>query len=252
MLVGMGGRLMKDAVRSNFGIEGLFNLIMLYSLRYAHFLMMASLALAILFVLSRLWRDQEMVIWLTSGLSLRRVCLPVLGFSIPIIIVIAILSLSLGPWAARESLDLRRTFAQNRMSMIHAGVFREVGRGGTFFVEEVEKDSGKIKEIFGEQRKEDSRMVLRAPLGYLATGNDGSTNIVLEDGIRYDWDAQKIEIESIDFSRYEVRLFAPPAKTSVLGMEKIPLRDLLQRNDPAAYAEFFIVWPNPLVRFFWR
>jgi lipopolysaccharide export system permease protein len=246
MLVGMGGRLMKDAVRSNFGIEGLFNLIMLYSLRYAHFLMMASLALAILFVLSRLWRDQEMVIWLTSGLSLRRVCLPVLGFSIPIIIVIAILSLSLGPWAARESLDLRRTFAQNRMSMIHAGVFREVGRGGTFFVEEVEKDSGKIKEIFGEQRKEDSRMVLRAPLGYLATGNDGSTNIVLEDGIRYDWDAQKIEIESIDFSRYEVRLFAPPAKTSVLGMEKIPLRDLLQRNDPAAYAEFFHRLAQPI------
>jgi len=93
---------------------------------------------------------------------------------------------------------------------------------------------------------------LRAPLGYLATGSDGSTNIILEDGIRYDWDAQKWEVQSIDFSRYEVRLFAPPAKASVLGMEKIPLRDLLQRSDPVAYAEFFIAWRNRLARFFWR
>lgn len=246
MTISMGSRLMKDAVRGNFGIEPLLNLILLYSLRYAHFLTMASLALAILFVLSRLWRDQEMVIWLASGLSLRKVCYPVLIFSAPIIAVIAILSLSLGPWAARESLNLRQSFAQNKINIVHEGVFREVGKDTTFFVEEVDKNSGKILHVFGEQRKEKTRTVLRAPAGYLDVDKEGGTNIVLENGVRYDWDFKKAEMESIGFSRYSARIFPPPAKEAALGIEKVPFNLLLQRHDISAHAEFFHRLAQPI------
>ena len=59
----------------------------------------------ILVVLTRIWRDHEMVVWLSSGLSLGDWVWPVMRFTLPLAALIAGVTLFIGPWADQRSQD---------------------------------------------------------------------------------------------------------------------------------------------------
>jgi lipopolysaccharide export LptBFGC system permease protein LptF len=60
-----------------------------------------SLFIAILSTLSRMYRDSEMVVWLSSGRSLASFVRPVMRFSWPVLLVIAASALWLWPWTSK-------------------------------------------------------------------------------------------------------------------------------------------------------
>ena len=76
-------------------------------------LLAVSLFIAVLMTLTRSWLDSEMVVWFSSGgISLTAWIRPVLRFSIPIIILIAALSVVISPWAKGQSNMNREVYAQ--------------------------------------------------------------------------------------------------------------------------------------------
>ena len=70
-----------------------------------YFPVMMALAsfIAILMTLSRSYRDSEMPVWFSSGLSLSAWVRPVVYFAAPIVLITAFMSTVLTPWAIRES-----------------------------------------------------------------------------------------------------------------------------------------------------
>src|SRR5262249_57667851 len=87
-----GGKIPSDAVVAFLGFFALGTLPVLLSL---------TMFISVLLTLTRGWRDSEMVIWFSSGLSLTAWLRPVTLFALPQVALIAALSLIISPWAAQ-------------------------------------------------------------------------------------------------------------------------------------------------------
>ena len=99
--------------------------------------------ISVLMVLSRLWRDSEMVVWLSCGESLMGLVRPVWRFLWPLALTVAAISLVASPWARQQSEVLRQQFESREDSgRIAPGQFRESNHGTrTFFVENPSEES---------------------------------------------------------------------------------------------------------------
>src|SRR5690606_9998145 len=126
--VAAAGSLASDAINTLLGFSLLRFLPMLLSL---------TIFLSVLLTLSRWYRDSEMVVWFSSGMSISNWIRPVLMFSLPIIAMIALLSLFVTPWATHKSDDFRDQLkARDELSSISPGVFKESRSADrVFFVE---------------------------------------------------------------------------------------------------------------------
>ena len=108
-----GGKIPSDAVVAFLGFSALNLLPVLLSL---------TLFITVLLELTRSYRDSEMLIWFGSGLSLAAWSRPVMMFAGPLVLVIALLSFFISPWAARMSEQYRsRVDSRDDIS-------REIGR----------------------------------------------------------------------------------------------------------------------------
>jgi lipopolysaccharide export system permease protein len=107
--------------------SGVFALLAFTSFNYLPVLMSLTLFIAVLMTLTRTYRDSEMIVWFSAGMSLTGWVRPVLSFALPIVLLVALLSLLLSPWSVTKSEEFR-TYMDNRddVSQVTPGVFRDV------------------------------------------------------------------------------------------------------------------------------
>ena len=125
-------------------------LIGLGMINYLPILLTASLFVAILIVLTRWYKDSEMVIWQSAGLGLFNILKPIFYFSIPVAVAIATLSIFISPWANQQSATIKQRFQQrDDISMLAPGQFRESsGNNRVFFIESINPETEIIKNVF--------------------------------------------------------------------------------------------------------
>ena len=93
-----------------------------------------SLFVSIVGTLSRMYRDSEMVIWFASGRGLLSLLAPLLRFSWPVMLVIALLSLLVWPWANQQIDQLKQQYEQRSdIDRIAPGEFQESANGTRVF-----------------------------------------------------------------------------------------------------------------------
>ena len=92
-------RLLGQAASGQVLSEGVLALLGFSALNYLPVLLSLTLFVTVLMAISRSYRDSEMVIWFSAGQSLIAWVRPVLTFALPLVGVIAVLSLFLSPWA---------------------------------------------------------------------------------------------------------------------------------------------------------
>ena len=101
-------------------------LIGLTVIGYLAVIMIVTLFVSILFVLTRWYRDSEMVVWLASGVSQTALIKPVALFSTPIIIAIVFFAFVVWPWSNLQSKLIKARFQQrDEVSLLAPGQFRE-------------------------------------------------------------------------------------------------------------------------------
>src|SRR5258706_13688646 len=88
--------------------EAVLGLIAFGVLTYLPVLLGIGVFIAVLLALTRSYRDSEMTVWFTSGLSIAAWVNPVLQFSLPVAFVCALLSLVLSPWSQEHSVEYQR------------------------------------------------------------------------------------------------------------------------------------------------
>jgi lipopolysaccharide export system permease protein len=232
-------RMLGYAARGRVPADAVFTLIGFGALRYVAVLLSATLFLAILLTLTRAYRDSEMVVWQSSGLSLMRWCVPVLLFSLPIVLAIALLSLYLSPWAMGEMERFRHQL-ENRddVSAVAPGVFRESKNADrVFFVEKVSTDLSQVANVFVHSTQNMRQGVMVASRGYVETAENGDRFLVLVHGRRYEGTPGQADYRVTNFERYAVRIEQNEAKTFLPTQRSLTTEALLADPNPINLGE---------------
>lgn len=194
-----GGKIPSDAVVAFLGFFALHALPVLLSL---------TLFITILLALTRSYRDSEMVIWFGSGLSVAAWLKPVLKFVVPVVLVIALLTFFLSPWAAQMAEQYRsRLDARDDLARIEPGAFGESrGRGRVFFVESVAGDTRSVRNIFVSSTQHGRTGVMVSERGFAEAHENGDRFVVMLSGRRYEGTPGEAAFSSMEFDRYAMRI----------------------------------------------
>jgi lipopolysaccharide export system permease protein len=196
-----GGRIASEAVVAMLGFSALNYLPVLLSL---------TLFIAILLSLSRVYRDSEMAIWFSSGVPLTAWMRPVLRFSVPIVIAIAVLALFLSPWALTKRAEYQKRMDQrDDVARVSPGAFKESAKGDrVFFVESVTGVDGaadRVQNVFISSMQHGRLGVVAAAQGHTEIAENGDKFIVLSEGRRYEATPGSTEYRVMEFARYALR-----------------------------------------------
>lgn len=254
-------RFLNEAASGKVLPEAVLVLLGFASLQYLPIVLTLTLFIAVLFCLTRVYRDSEMFIWLISGQSLAMWIKPILFFALPFVAAISILSFSLAPWASRMSNEYRLQLSlKSELSQMVPGTFREVKRGKrVFFVENVSENSEKIGNVFVADVDEDKISVVVSKTGYQEIEGDRRF-IVLEEGRRYFAEPGQIDFKINEFERYKMITEDGHGKRENTEHKRKPFFELIKESSNAAKGEilwrfsvplsavFLVLWAIPLSR----
>ena len=228
-----GGKIPTDAVVAFLGFFALNALPVLLSL---------TLFVTVLLTVTRSYRDSEMVIWFNAGLSLAAWVRPVLTFALPLVALIATLSMVIAPWAVRMSEQYRsRVDARDDVARVEPGVFGESrSRDRVFFVESAGSTPGEVRNVFVNSVQHGRTGVMFSRKGLVETAPNGDRFIVMLDGRRYEGVPGEADYRVMEFERYEARVESAAGEEPVPTHKSLSTLALLQNPTHANRGE--LVW----------
>jgi len=148
------------------------------------------------------------VVWFTSGVGLTRWIRPVLGYAIPVTVVIALLSLVLSPWALTKADEFKRRLdSRNDVSQATPGAFRESRQSDrVFFLEDVDAQNKRVGNIFVQSTQNGKEGTMVAKEGYQETAPNGDRFLVMLNGTRYEGIPGHADFKMVEFERYAMRI----------------------------------------------
>lgn len=233
-------RLLGQAASGVITSAGVVALLGFSMINYLPVLLSLTLFIAVLMTLTRSYRDSEMVVWFSSGLGLTQWIRPVLLFAVPLVLVIALLSLLLSPWAVSNSEEMRRQMdSRHDMSAVTPGVFRESRFAErVYFVEEISGAENVVANVFVSSTQHGRQGVMLAARGFQETGANGDRFLVLLNGRRYEGEPGSAEYKVYEFERYAMRIETVEARAPRAPTTKsVSTPDLLREPTPENLAE---------------
>jgi lipopolysaccharide export system permease protein len=236
-------RILGDAAGGRVDNQAVFALVALTALTWLPPLLTLTLFIAVLLTLSRAFRDSEMVVWFASGRSLFAWVRPVMRFALPTVLLVAVLSLVLTPWANQQIVESRQRFAKrDDVSRVAPGRFIESGQTDrVFFVENVDLEGRAVRNVFVMHRNQGREGVIVAARGVIEVRPEGDRFLVLEQGRRYEGQPGQAEYRTLEFERYAIRLESrPDVSLREIATRAKPTRQLWRERTPWHDAE--LVW----------
>lgn len=213
-------------------------------------LLTMAVFIAVAAVLSRMYRDSEMVIWHVSGIGLSRFVAPVARFALPIWAVIALLTAFVAPWANQQRDEMRLRYEQRGdLERVAPGQFQESSGGRrVLYIDRNEQDDGQGRNVFILSVERDgSESVLSARAGQVVT-RDGVAYLVLRDGQRVLRTGAGAEsaAQVSEFDTYWVQVRSAEAAPGASGRQSARTTwELLRDGSPSSRGE--LSWRAGLV-----
>lgn len=222
--------------------EGVIALLGFRAIYYLPVLVALTLFVAVLLSLTRSYRDSEMIVWFSSGIGITAWIRPVTLFAVPMVAVIAVLSLFLSPWAFDRGEDYRYQLdSRDDVATATPGVFRESKQADrVYFVGSAAGEGNTVADIFVSSVQHQQIGTMVAKNGYQETRANGDRFLVLLHGQRYEGPPGSPEYKVTDFEKYEMRIEPYEAKREMPQGRATSTLDLLRQRTPASLAEF--VW----------
>jgi lipopolysaccharide export system permease protein len=188
MIVSLGGvfaDVLKDIASGRVPPGLMLSQLGLQVLNYLPMILMLALMLGVLLGVSRLYRDSEMPVLSSIGIGPKRLLRPVLMVVLPVVLVIGLCSLWLGPWARNYSQQLIE--AGNRSLLVaglEPGRFIELpGGGGVIYVGGMSTDGSGLSRVF-VYRQNDKRLDVTTALTGKLQVDGGERYLKLNEGFR--------------------------------------------------------------------
>ena len=204
-------------------------------LKHMPLLLSLTIFLTILVTLSRLFRDSEMIIWFSSGLSLKKFIPPIINFCFPIVILIGVLSLIISPWAIQKGEEYKSGLKnRDEISTLMPGSFKESKSDNRiFYIEGLDEFGKKVKNIFVQTSEKNKIGVIVSNEGERISQEDDADYIVLKKGKRYESTKDSNEFSSTIFDEYGILIEKETPKLLRVGAsagiyEAMPSIDLIK------------------------
>jgi len=155
---------------------------------------------------------------------------PVLGYAVPVVAVIALLSLYLTPWALLKAEEFKRRLdSRDEVSRATPGLFRESKQADrVYFLEEVDSENKRVGNIFvrSVQNGKDGTMVAKE--GYQETAANGDRFLVMLNGTRYEGVPGQADFRIVEFERYAMRIEPVELRREAPNLRSRPTRYLVK------------------------
>ncbi|WP_447730879.1 LPS export ABC transporter permease LptF [Pseudoxanthomonas suwonensis] len=198
-----------------------------------------ALMLGLMLAVARLYRDSEMAVLNAVGVGPRRLLRPLLMAVLPVVAMVGLCSLWLGPWAQRTA---ARMIEQANRSLIVAGLepgrFTSLSNGGIVYIDGMSEDGRTLQGVFLQREREGRIDVVTARTGSLEFGGENDRYLRLADGHRLEGPLDG----GLDFRlmRYAVNEVALPDGADERAKDDpviAPTLSLFGDGRPAAIAE---------------
>ncbi len=232
-------RLLGQAASGAITSTGVVALLGFTLVGYLPILLSVTLFIAVLMTLTRSYRDSEMVVWFSCGLGLTRWIRPVLTFSLPLVLTIALLSLLLSPWAVQKAEDFRRQMdSRDEVAQVTPGVFHESRRADrVYLVEEVAGKANLVANVFVSSTQSGKLGVMVAQSGFQETAANGDRFLVLLNGRRYEGEPGSPEYKIFEFGRYAMRIETAESVERAPTTKTMSTLDLMRDPQPRNLGE---------------
>jgi lipopolysaccharide export system permease protein len=235
-------RLLGQAAGGKFPSDAVVAFLGFFTLNALPILLSLTLFITILLTLTRSYRDSEMVVWFSSGLSVAAWMKPVLMFAGPLVAVIAALSLFISPWAVQKAEEYRvRIDSRDEVSRISPGVFGESSsKDRVFFVESVSGDAMSVQNVFLNSVQHRKTGIMMSSRGNVEVSPVGDRFIVLLNGRRYEGIPGEPEFKVMEFERYAARIEAKEGAAPVVSQKSLSTLALIETPTRTNLGE--LVW----------
>lgn len=187
-MVSMGGLvadLLSEIARGKVPAGLLLSQLGLRLVDFLPILLPLALMLGLLLALGRLYRDSEMPVLAAVGVGPRRLLKPVLIVVLPVLALVALCSLWLGPWANRLSEEMVQQANKNLLvSGLEPGRFTALPGGGVVYVGSMSNDGTVFSRLFVHRQEGDRLDVTTARSGSMFLDGERARYLRLEDGFR--------------------------------------------------------------------
>jgi lipopolysaccharide export system permease protein len=209
-------------------------------LNYLPTILVLTSFISVLAVVTRSYRDSEMVVWFASGQSLARWVAPVLVFGLPIVAVVAVLSLEVVPWAQLKSGEFTERFEKREdLQRVAPGQFRESAATNRVFFVEASGGRGTtvVQNVFVNTVDKGVATTVVAKQGQVEPDGKGGQYLVLRNGRRYQGTPGKADFQSMEFERYRMRVSNASPVMGDIKVEGLPTATLVAFKNPYSQAE---------------
>ena len=166
-----------------------------------------SLFVATIGSLSRMYRDSEMVIWFSSGRGLASLLPSLLRFAWPVMLVVAVLSLLVWPWANQQIQELRAQYEQRGdVDRIAPGEFQESASGNrVFFIDKDSPEPNSASNVFIAASEHGAQAITSARSARIEM-RGADRFALLSNGQRLESTAGKPDLKLSEFELYGTRV----------------------------------------------
>ncbi|MGY1425734.1 LPS export ABC transporter permease LptF [Lysobacter sp. A289] len=209
-----------------------------------------ALMLGIMIGVGRLYRDSEMPVIAAMGIGPRQLLRPVLTLVLPVVLVVALCSLWLGPMAERISRQMINEANRNLViSGLEPGSFTEIpGGGGVVYVGAMSSDGSQFRRIFIYRQSEGRLDVTTSNSGALSVDDSGERYLTLDDGFQVEGPMDTgLDYRLMRYASNEVRLPAGRQRFDPDDPEVLPTTELFGDPRRAANAQLHVRLVPPLL-----
>jgi lipopolysaccharide export system permease protein len=199
-----------------------------------------ALFISIVFTLSRMYRDSEMIIWFASGRSLGGFVAPVMRFAWPILLMISLMVFFVWPWANQQTEELRSRFQKRGdLERIAPGQFQESSNGQrVFFIDKDTADGTEGRNIFIASREDDGRETITSARSGRIEWVNGQQMLMLNNGQRLEIFTDPSRTRVSEFEEYGIQVGEKAAVAgSAQGLKARPSWELIRNPSQANLGE---------------
>ena len=252
-IVSLGGvftDVLGDIARGRLPAGLMLSQLGLQTIRYLPMILPLGLMIGLLLGFGRLYRDSEMPILTSVGVGPRRLLRPWAWLVLPMVGLVALCSLWLGPWAKRTSDEMIAAGNRNLLvAGLEAGRFTELPGGkGVVYVGSMSNDGTQLQRIFVYRQDKDRLDVTTATGGALRIEGGSQRFLDLKDGFRVEGplDAGR-DYRLMRYASNELRMPMAKAEDSPRNPQGLPTMDLLSDPRPQASAQLHFRIAPPLL-----
>lgn len=180
-------RSLNQVNQGNIALNVLLKYLLVVALSYFPLIMVATTMIAMINTISRLYKDSEMVVWQTSGVSQWAIFRPVWMLIVPMFLFLLFMNAVLVPWTNQKLAAYQANSTANQLNLFKSGSFQSTKNGErTIFVGQVHTGVlPEFEQLFMQQSHEGKNILLLAQSAKVSNGLDGRSFLNLNNGRQY-------------------------------------------------------------------